>query len=592
MPKMRVATAVANFLEKLGTEYIFAYNGHGNWPLLDAMVYESNVKTIRTRSEDHATHMADCYWRMRRKPPLGVVCVTCGPGAMNVTPALANAFYDSSALLLIAGGVPTQWYDRGCLQEYYRYSPEAWTQMVFPITKKSILVNRPDTCLEMLVRAYKDAISGRPGPVVVQIPYDIQNTEIEIKGIPEELNKWVEIYPPSPDLDAIKKASKLIEKAKSPMVIVSSGVHNARAWAELKEFSEQFQFPVATTLMGRGTLAEDHPMCLGGIGRFGTLQAINAAMECDVLIAIGTRFNDKDTSGWKVYNIPHRTKLIHIDIDPAELNRVYPAEVAIFSDAKAALRALTKELKAMGFKPTHSAWLKRLEVWKGEWENRIKPLREEPSSPIHYARLCSEASQVINKIDPATSVLFDSGNVNNYGLQFFKSCSPFVSSNGNQFSRMGWSGAGIIGAKLANPHHPAIAFIGDGSFMMTGMVVATAREYEIPVTWLIFNNRSLQTEREATERIYGRHALCDYKIERTGELWNPDFMKFAESMGVKGILVEEPTGIRPAIEQAMKTEGPLMIDVSINLGVKQYSVAPPFSYPSVFGMRGLDEPPF
>jgi len=592
MLKMRVATAVAKFLEKLGTEYIFAYNGHGNWPLLDALVYESNVKTIRTRSEDHATHMADCYWRMKRRLPLGVVCVTCGPGAMNVTPALANAFYDSSALLLIAGGVPTQWYDRGCLQETYRYSPEAWTQMVSTITKKSILVNRPDTCLEMLVRAYKDALSGRPGPVVVQIPYDIQNTEIEMKGIPERLNKWVEIYPPGPNLDAIKEAAKLIQKAKFPLVVVSSGIHNARAWEELKEFSEQFQLPVATTLMGRGALSEDHPLCLGGVGRFGTLQAIQASLECDVLIAIGIRFNDKDTSGWKIYNIPHKTQLIHIDIDPTEINRVYPAEVAILSDAKAALQALTQELKAMRFKPNHSAWIKKLAIWKEEWKTRIQPFREDPSFPIHYARLCSEASRVINEIDPATSVLFDSGNINNYGLQHFKSCSPFISSNGNQFSRMGWSGAGIIGAKLANPNHPAIAFIGDGSFIMTGMAVATAKEYDIPVSWVILNNKSLQTEREATERIFGRHALCDYKIEKTGELWNPDFIKFAESMAVEGFRVQEPSDIRPAIEKAMKTEAPLIIDVPTHLGVKQYSVSPPFSYPRLFEMRGLDDPPF
>lgn len=591
MAKMRVATAVAKLIEKLGTEYIFGYNGHGNWPLLDAMVHECKVKIIRTRSEDHATHMADCYWRMKRKAPVGVVCVTCGPGAMNVTPALANAFYDSSAMLIVVGGVPTQWYDRGCLQEYYRYSPEAWTDMVRPITKKSILVNRPDTCLEMVIRAYKDAISGRPGPVVVQIPYDIQNTEIDVKETPGELSKWVEIYPPGPDQGAIKEACQLIRHAKAPLVVVSSGVHNARAWEELRSFSEGFQLPVVTTLMGKGALSEDHPLSLGGIGRFGTLQAIKAAAECDVLIAIGTRFNDKDTVGWTVYNTPSKTKLIHVDIDPTEINRVYPAEVAICSDAKAALSALIQGLKAADYRPSHETWLRRLQEWKKEWELTIKPLREDASSPIHYARLCSDASEVINQFDREASILFDTGNVNNYGMQYFKNCSPFVSSNGNQFSRMGWSGAGIIGAKLANPNHPAVAFLGDGSFIMTSFSTATAREYDIPAIWIILNNNSLQTEREAMERIFGRHALCDYVIEKTGELWNPDFVKFGESVGVDCIRVEEPDKIKPAIERALKKDAPMLIDVSISLAAKQYSVSP-FSYPKTFGMRGLDNPPF
>jgi len=592
MSKTRVATAVARLLEKLGTEYVFGYNGHGNWPLLDAMVHESNLRIIRTRSEDHAAHMADCYWRMRRTPPLGIVCVTCGPGAMNVSPAIAQAFYDSSALLVIAGGVPTQWYDRGCLQEFYRYSPEAWTNMVRPITKKSILVNRPDTCLEMLIRAYKDAISGRPGPVVVQIPLDIQNTEIEVNEIPENIHKWVEIHPPSPDSNAIKESCQIIQKSRAPLLVVSSGIHNAQAWGELKYFSEEFQIPVVNTLMGKGALREDHPMSLGGVGRFGTLQAINAAQNCDVLIAIGTRFNDKDTSGWKLYNIPRKTKLIHIDIDPTEINRVYPSEVAIFSDAKAALKSLAQGLKAIGFSPDHSSWLKRLDTWKNEWESKITPLKEDPSSPMNYSRVVSEASLVVNEIDPATSVLFDTGNINNNGLQFFKSCSQFVSSNGNQFSRMGWSVPGIIGAKLGNPKHPAIAFLGDGSFIMTGFAVATAKEYRIPVCWVIVNNKSLQTERESMKQVFGRHALCDYMIEKSGELWNPDFVKFAESMGVEGIRVDEPSKLKPAFEHAMRTKDPLVIDTTISIDAKRFSVSPPFSYPWEFSMRGLDLPPF
>ena len=210
--------------------------------------------------------MADCYWRTNRKPPMAVVTTSVGPGSANITPAIAAAFSDSSALLVLAGGGATQWYDRGGIEEFYRYGPEEWPTTLKLITKKSFSVNRPDTALEMIMRAYKTAVSGRPGPVVVQIPFDIQHTDVELREIPS-LVDWTTVSPPSSDASAVEAAATLISSAERPLISVSSGIHNARAWSELAAFAERFSIPVETAPPGKGALPENHPLSLGCVGQ-------------------------------------------------------------------------------------------------------------------------------------------------------------------------------------------------------------------------------------------------------------------------------------------------------------------------------------
>ena len=590
MAKMRVATAIIKFLEKMGTEYVFAFNGHGNWALLDAVVHESKIKGIGARTEDQATHMADGYFRMKRTSPLPVVCTTVGPGNMNICSALANAFYESSAMLVLAGGGPTQWYERGGIEEAYRYGPEEWTQVVKPISKKAILIHRPDTALDMLMRAYKVAATGRPGPVVVQIPFDIQHTEIEIKEIPEPA-RWVGQFDPGPDPKGIQEAAKWILKSEKPVIVVSSGIHSSLAHEELRAFAEAFGIPVGMTFLGKGSFPEDHELCLGTLGRNGTGQAIKAARDCDVLIAIGTHFSDFDTGGWTLYDIPGKTKLIHIDIDPTEIARVYPTEVGIVSDAKTALQALQEELKRLAFKKSKLAsWLKQIKTWTKEWEKEVDNLRHSPLSPLHYARICNDAGEVIKEVDPQTSVLFDTGHVLSFGGAFFPASSRFISHCGH-FHRMGWTVPGILGAKVANPSHPAVAFVGDGGFMMTGTSLATAVEYDLPVVWIIMNNKTLQIEKETMIKFYGREALCDFKIQKTGEPWNPDFIKLANSLGVEGARISKPEEIKPALRKALTSGKPFVIDAAINVNIEGYRPIW-YRFPTDFHTRGLDKPPY
>ncbi len=562
--KTTVAKAIIKFLEKAGVEVAFGYNGHGNWAMLDAIEHESAIRGIKTNAEDTAVHMADCYWRMRRGEPLPVVLTTVGPGNMNICAAMANAFYESSAMLILAGAGPTQWMDKGCFEECYRYGPEEFIQVIKPICKKAALATRPDTALEIVVRAYKEALSGRPGPTVVQLPFDVQHTEIELDRIPEP-GDWTRIHQPGPDPSAMAQAVEIIRQAERPLLLAGSGVLNARASEALKELSEEYQIPVGTTFSGKGAFLEDHPLSVGTIDPSGTRHGYQTARECDALIAVGARFHDFNTLAWCLYQIPGPTKLIHMDIDPIELSRNYPSDVALITDARLGLEALYQsladaKLKADQFKN----WNSQIDAWRVEWIKETAEKRADNGSPLSNARILHDASEVVREVDPETSVIFDTGNMLLFAPAFFDASSVRVGTNNGHFARMGWSCGGALGAKLANPDHPSLAFIGDGSFMMTGLAIATATEHNIAAVWIILNNRTIGIEREAMEAIYGRSSFCDSKLSETEQLWSPDYVKLADSIGVEGRKITTPADFKPALRYALRSDKPFVLDVDVN----------------------------
>jgi len=563
MAQMRCATAMVKALEAIGTEVAFVYNGHGNWALLDAIAHESRIRGISCRGEDQAVHMADGYYRSRRKGPLCVVCTSVGPGNMNIAPALANAFFESSALVVLAGAGATHWYDRGGIEEFYRYGPEEWIQTVKTYTKKALLVSRPDTAVDMLLRAYKEAVTGRPGPVVLQVPFDIQHSNVEFDRF-SGIKKWVEVHPPGPDGAAVREAAKLIAKAERPLVFVSSGIHHAGAYKELAILLETFGLPLCTTTMGKGVYPENKSLSLGPIGRSGTGHGNRAAGECDLLLAIGTHFSDIDTGGWTLFNIPSKTQLIHIDIDSSEIARVYPPEVGIVSDAKLAMTHLTEELKSLDLKAERwKEWRAELEKWKEEWTVSVESLRHSEQSPLNYARVCHEVSRVINESFPEASVFVDTGHLLSFAPAFYQALKPTFQHCGF-FHRMGWSLPAALGTKLARPDHPVVALIGDGSFLFTSSTLATAYEYDLPVIAVVMNNRSLQIERELMKRLYGRVAFCDFMKQSTRESWNPDLGAMARAMGAEGRKVKIPAELGPALKESLKSRTSSVIDVDID----------------------------
>ena len=576
MAQITVAQALAKLLERMGTEYVFGVNGHGNWALLDAMVHDTRIKGIPARAEDHAVQMADGYWRVRRQAPMPIVTTSVGPGNANIVSALAGAFYESIAMLVFAGAGATHWFDRGGIEEAYRYAPEEWTQIVKPISKKAVLITRPDTAIDMFLRAYRTAITGRPGPVVLQVPFDIQHTLIS-DALPDP-RPWTQWHPPAPDPAGVVEAAALLGRASRPLLVVGSGVHSARAWDELLRFSEGAQIPVATTPTGKGAIPEGHRLAVGCIGRAGTGHANEAARRSDLIIAVGTHFSDIDTGGWTLFDIPARARLIHLDIDENELGRAYPAEVALGCDARLGLAALAA---ATANTPSdRRAWHAEIAALRREWESSVEGDRRSDMAPLHYARVCHDAGEVVAAVDPEMPVFFDTGHLLQFGPAFLGVSSRHVAHAGF-FHRMGWSASAIIGASLARGGSRALALLGDGSFLMGGTAIATAVEQDLPLVWVVLSNRSLQIERESMFKLYGRETFCDYRLTRTGELWNPDLVKWAEAMGAQGTKVTHPKDFAPALRRALEARVPSVIDVDVDLDLKGYR-AISYPYPANF----------
>lgn len=385
MEKMPVGRAMAKYLEAAGVEYALGLSGHGDFAISDAFVHETNVTSMVVRREDHAVHVAEGYWRVKRGGPPLVAVTTVGPGNTNAVPAIANAFYDSIPVLVLAGGGPSQWFGRGCMEEIYRIRPEGWRDIAAPICKAAWTIHRPEVAIEYLTRGLKLSVSGRPGPVVLWIPFDVQNTPIEVG--PFDSKPWLENISGEvrPDGASVEKAAKLIRAGKRPLILAGGGVLNARASDALKKLAEQFNLPVITSFMGKGALPENHSLTLGVAGLMGSRAANEAASNCDVLIAFGCRFNDVHTSSWTMYKIPDQTKLIHVDIDGEEIGRCYPTEVGMVADAKKAIEDLNSALKGMKPLDMSSEWWKAIDGWKKafkkvyeEWINKTMDPRAMP----------------------------------------------------------------------------------------------------------------------------------------------------------------------------------------------------------------------
>ena len=568
MARMTAAQAIATFLKSVGTRRYYLYNGHANWGLLDALEYEAKIPGIRARHELHAIHMADIEWRMRRALPIPVTCTTVGPGNFNTIPGIAEAFYDSTPLFCLMAGGPTKWLGRGGIQEVYRYGEDEFLQLFRSITKHAVMTVRPDTALQSAMRAYKAAITGRPGPVVVYMPLDVQNTPVEIE-MPDIAGWLTNIHSPGPDQDAIARAAEMIEAAERPVIWAGTGINNARAWDGLRAVAERTQIPVATNFGAKGALPESHPLSLGVVDRSGTGHGVRAAVEADLVINIGARFNDLNTAGWSFYNFGKSQKLIHIDIDPGEIGRVYPVDIGIVSDAGKALTALGGALKGA---PRTSAWLASIASWRADWLTQIKPLIESDLAPLHYARIVKDASDVMNEVAPDASVICDTGFIMNFLPAFFTLNHPWFATNNQQFGQMGFAPPGVVGAGLERPGKPVVVWVGDQSFIHTGLSLATATEYGVPGVVIVLNNRTIQAEVEGAKAKFGRGVGDHYRIEKTGEPWNPDLALIGEALRAKVFKVTRPSELKPALEAALKSGQLCILDVEASTVVPRYAV--------------------
>ena len=541
---MNGAQILIECLKREGVEVMFGYPGGQVLPIFDAL-YDADMKFILVRHEQGAAHAADGYARATGK--VGVCLATSGPGATNLTTGIANAYMDSIPIVAITGQVKTFLIGNDAFQE------ADVTGVTRPITKNNYLVKDAKDLAQIIREAFHIASTGRPGPVLIDIPSDVQMQDIEFIW-PKEIK--IRGYNPTyfGHPGQIKKAAKLITQAKRPILYTGGGIITSGASPELKDLAERTSIPVTTTLMGLGGFPGTHELFLGMLGMHGTAYANHAIMGSDLIIAVGARFDDRVTGRLDAF--APGAKIIHIDIDPASISKNVKVDVPIVGDAKNILGQLLEEIKKT---PDTTEWLKTIDSWKKKYPLKYK---EEGKLKPQY---------VIEQIYQATKgeaiIATEVGQNQMWACQWYKYDHPrtYISSGG--LGTMGFGFPAAMGAKLGCPEKIVFDIAGDGSIQMNIQELATCVANKINVKVAILNNGYLGMVRQWQELFYKKR----YSYTT---LYNPDFVKLAESFGAVGIRVSKKEDVRPAIEKALATENTVFIDFPIEPEENVYPMVP------------------
>ena len=532
--KISGSHALIESLYKEGVDTIFGYPGGAVLPIYDAL-YDSKLKHILVRHEQSAAHAADGYARATGKT--GVCLATSGPGATNLVTGIATAYIDSVPMVVLTGQVPSNLIGNDAFQE------ANITGITQSITKHNYLLKSANEIPNTVKEAFHIASTGRPGPVLIDLPKDITVDKIEFK-YPKIVS--LRSYKPTVkgNLLQIKKAAIEIAKAKNPVIYVGGGIICANASQELLEFAEKIMAPVTTTLTGMGAFPGDHPLYLGMPGMHGTKYANYSIQSSDLLITIGARFDDRVTG--KVDSFAPNAKIIHMDVDPAEISKNVRVDIPIVGDAKWVLKSLIEHVK----NNDTSKWLERVNQWKTKF-----PLRYIKSDEIIKPQFVLET---INSVCKDAIIVTDVGQHQMWSAQYFKYITPrtFISSGG--LGTMGYGFPASIGAKIGMPDDTVFCISGDGSFQMNSQELATVVEYNIPVIVVILNNGYLGMVRQWQELFF------DSRYSSTNIKGSVDFVKLAEAYGALGLRTDKPSEVKSLIEKAINSKRPTVIDFIID----------------------------
>jgi acetolactate synthase-1/2/3 large subunit len=542
---------LTDYLERLGVEVIFGLCGHTVIGFLDALG-KSKIRYISTRHEQVAAHAADGYARASGK--VGVLMTHLGPGLTNAATGVANAALDSIPMVVIAGDIPTYYYGRHPHQEVNLHQDADQFQIFRPFCKRVYRVDNVRDLPRIVERAFHLAQSGRPGPVLVDVPMDIFSADLEIDAFattPPEIAKS------GLDPATAARIVDALATSRRPVLYAGGGVLSARATKELQELAEALQVPVAHTLMGKGCLPHEHPLLLGQSGFWGTPIANEKCRTADLIVAIGTRLAEANSSSWDprfTFSIPP-TRLIHIDADVAEIGRNYQTELGVVADARLALAALADE--ARGKRHADRGRLHeeiargRKEFagnWADQWTSSQFPLRPE--------RILSE----LRHAAPADAfIVTDVGwNKNGVGQQFpIDVPGAFITPSG--LATMGFGPAAALGVKVAQPNRHAIALVGDGGFSANPSVIATAMEAGLGVIWVVMDNSAFGTIAGLEQMHYGTTFGCMFECD--GKPYRIDYAAMARSFGADGYMISAADELRPALEAALASGRPSLIQV-------------------------------
>ena len=536
---MRGAKALMTAMENEGVKQVFGLPGGANLPMYDEFA-RCDIRHILVRHEQSAAHMADGFGRVSRKP--GVCFATSGPGATNILTGIATAQADSAPMVAVTGQVPVAMIGRDAFQE------SDIIGMANPVVKYAFQPRDAADIPDAVKKGFFIAETGRPGPVLIDIPKDVQEREAPMR-FPDEFH--IRGYHPwtDPDVVNVERALEMLLNSEKPIILAGGGTIISSAFAELQAVAESLMIPVVTTFKGKGAFPETHPLSLGPIGMHGHAEANKMMAEADCVLAVGTRFSDRSVGTFEAFE--RRLKIIHMDVDPAEINKNQNTNVAVVGDVRASLRIMVNMLQKRPQMTTETPWLKHVHETKAYWRENLK---------LHPGEM--GAAKILRKLrellPPESIVTTEVGQHQMWASLFYDVIHPgtFFSSTG--LGTMGWGFPAAIGAKVARPDVHVVDIAGDGSFNMTENSLATAVLEDIPVIVFLINNFTLGMVAQWQRTFYDRRMIG---VDQ-GKC--PDYVKLAESYGAQGIRAESMDELDRAIKTAISSDIATVIDIPID----------------------------
>ncbi|MFZ5852899.1 MAG: thiamine pyrophosphate-binding protein [Chloroflexota bacterium] len=557
------AQILVEYLVRQGVPYAVGITGHGCWSLTDALIDRAqDVRTIQVMHEQAAVHVADGYFRASGRPLLAFTSI--GPGQANTVVGVATAYADSTAVLLMTGSAHTYMRGHGLFQEIERRHVADNPRIFEPIVKEWWQPSRVDELPFVLHRAWNQMLSGRPGPVLLDLPMDIQADSAEVV-IPDPDEREAR-RGPRPAAADIERAAALLVGASRPVIVAGGGVILAEASEALTRLAERLGAPVVTTWQGKGAIDETHELNAWSVGDTASTSGNALAASADVLLAVGCRFTDWSSSSWRrgvTFAIPP-TRLVQLDIDPREIGKNYPVEVPLLGDARAGLEDLLEALGPGGGPAVYrqSVYYAEIQRRKDEWRalREVKELSDR--WPMTQARAIHDIQAAAA---PNAIVTTGAGLPQSIVKQNWVTREPRTHITSGGFSTMGFTVPAAIGAKLARPDRQVIGIAGDGDFLQTMQELATAAMLDLPVVFVVLDNSGWMSIKGGQNNFFGRSYATDFQ-RSDGSLYSPDYRAIGAAFGLHAEAVDQPAAVRPAVERALAAGGPALVAITVGRG--------------------------